>query len=289
MDRTTESIGFLTSVQNADGGWGYYPGKRSWLEPTCWAAIALGASEAGDRAFRLVRSLQMDSGAWAAGKGVAEASWSGALALLLHGARGSRDDAYNRGLKWLVDTEGDRAVKWWQWFLAVHFYNIEDIYGWPWREGNFSWIEPTVWGVVALRKALRTHKTDRIVKRIAAAEKLIMTKRCRDGGWNQGNPTALGKDLPAYPESTALALIALHGNPKLDVRPSLDYLRDALARPQSRSIRAWLSLAGRMYGLADPVAEQAPAPLKQREVIPAAIELIARPEGAWKYLAEDRS
>src|SRR5690242_17682047 len=34
----------LTTSANATGGWGYYAGKASRLEPTCWALLALGAT-----------------------------------------------------------------------------------------------------------------------------------------------------------------------------------------------------------------------------------------------------
>ena len=32
----------LREARNLDGGWGYYAGKSSRLEPTCWALLALG-------------------------------------------------------------------------------------------------------------------------------------------------------------------------------------------------------------------------------------------------------
>ena len=35
----------LLGTRNKDGGWGYAPGRRSRIEPTCWAALALGHSE----------------------------------------------------------------------------------------------------------------------------------------------------------------------------------------------------------------------------------------------------
>ena len=31
----------LRNNQNPDGGWAYFPGKRSWLEPTAYALLAL--------------------------------------------------------------------------------------------------------------------------------------------------------------------------------------------------------------------------------------------------------
>ena len=36
----------LLDGRNADGGWGYYRGRVSRLEPTCWALLALGVDEA---------------------------------------------------------------------------------------------------------------------------------------------------------------------------------------------------------------------------------------------------
>ncbi|MCA1651208.1 MAG: hypothetical protein LC753_13335, partial [Acidobacteria bacterium] len=45
MPETSEPLDylrrFLLAGRNTDGGWGYYPGKSSRLEPTCWALLAL--------------------------------------------------------------------------------------------------------------------------------------------------------------------------------------------------------------------------------------------------------
>src|SRR5688572_12010557 len=35
----------LLAARNVDGGWGYARGRRSRIEPTCWAVLALGHSE----------------------------------------------------------------------------------------------------------------------------------------------------------------------------------------------------------------------------------------------------
>ena len=43
----------LRRTQNADGGWGYYRGKKSRLEPTCWAALALAGTADGAAAADL--------------------------------------------------------------------------------------------------------------------------------------------------------------------------------------------------------------------------------------------
>src|ERR1700730_7311802 len=56
---------FLRQTQNADGGWGYFPGRQSWFEPTTYAMLALqgrpGSKESLDnvsidRAWKLLLS-----------------------------------------------------------------------------------------------------------------------------------------------------------------------------------------------------------------------------------------
>jgi len=59
-------LGLIETAQNADGGWGYFPGKESWLEPTVYALLALAgephARPAMGRATRLLRSWELGSG-----------------------------------------------------------------------------------------------------------------------------------------------------------------------------------------------------------------------------------
>src|ERR1041385_6757383 len=43
-------VAALRRTQNPDGGWAYFSGKQSWLEPTFYAALALHGDPAADRA-----------------------------------------------------------------------------------------------------------------------------------------------------------------------------------------------------------------------------------------------
>ena len=73
---------------------------------------------------------------------------------------------------------------------------------WPWMPGTFSWLEPTAWCLLALKKT-RAPERRAAESRIAEADKLIANRSCVSGGWNFGNASALGQDLlvtqPALP------------------------------------------------------------------------------------------
>src|SRR2546423_1157271 len=93
--------------------------------------------------------------------------------------------------------------------------------GWGFFPGKQSWLEPTAHALVALKKVAKARVNVVVQNRIAMGEKMILERRCSDGGWNYGNRKVLGTDLPSYPETTALALLGLSGNPALDLSAPL--------------------------------------------------------------------
>ena len=285
-----ESLGqrldFLRRTQNEDGGWGYFPGKRSWLEPTAYAMLALdGQADRTllDRAWRLVQSWQLVDGSWRPGADVAgPGTWVTALGVHLCCARGSFDDRCGRGVAWLLGTQG-RECNWLARFIGVIQAgggdNDVSHRGWPWLRGTTSWIEPTAQTIVALRMA-EPHYPG-VADRVADAEEQLLSRRCRDGGWNYGSRRALGIDLPSYPETTALALLGLQARSDA-VREEIAHARTLLAGTHSRLARAWLAIALQMHG------EQAAAPGDEPDgdILLAALEGIAHPDGnRWAFRA----
>ncbi len=84
-----------------------------------------------------------------------------------------------------------------------------DLTGWPWTRDTSSWVEPTAWAMLALRALgddLSRHAVD---GRLELAEAMMLDRACPDGGWNHGNGRVLGQDLRPYPDTTALALLAM--------------------------------------------------------------------------------
>lgn len=95
-----------------------------------------------------------------------------------------------------------------------------DTRGWAWTDGTFGWVEPTARAVLALR-LLRPDATGPIADGVAMLE----DRQCDDGGWNYGNDVVLGDHLPSYGQTTAVALLALQGDPRTATDRGLDALR----------------------------------------------------------------
>ena len=277
-----QRLDFLLRTQNADGGWGYFPGRHSWLEPTAYAMLALekrADAAAMDRAWRLVESWQLADGSWRPGADVAgPGTWVTALGVHLCCARGCLDDRFTRGVAWLMGTQG-RECNWFARFVGLIQGmsqagpdNDVSHRGWPWLRGTTSWVEPTAQAIVALRMA--APHVPCVADRIADAEEQLLSRRCRDGGWNYGSRKALGIDLPSYPETTALALLGLQARSDA-VREELVHARRLLAETHSRLARAWLKVALQTHG----EQPQAPEGEPDGDVMLAALEAIGHPDG----------
>jgi hypothetical protein len=272
----------LRRAQNPDGGWGYFPGKQSWLEPTAYAALALHGEPAADRAWALLKSWQSADGSWRPSQEVHIASWGAALCITVSIGRGEFSDPFQKGVRWLLDSWGvessfvNRAA------ARLGFLKAErrlDLKAWPWKPNTSSWVEPTSEALVALKKASPKFASDDLRERIQLGEAQLMDVRCRDGGWNYGSPAALGVALPSYPETTALALIGLQG--REDLAPSLEIAASMARGTASPLARAWLAIALSLHGAEAPQRENA-AP--SSDLMITAIEALGAPDGNYRML-----
>ena len=279
-DTLPSRLDFLRSTQNADGGWGYFPGKQSWLEPTAYALMALhsdpGSRQHFERGWNLMRSWQLPDGSWQACATVRQPHWTTALCITLHCLRGVHDDRLRGGLAWLLDTSGiENGLR----YRLAHFISPSVVEldpsfkAWPWLPGCSSWIEPTAHALVALKKVSKALPSSTVGERIGMGEKMILERRCSDGGWNYGNRKVLGTDLPSYPETTALALLGLSGNRALDLSAPLALALRQWRETRSPLARAWLAVSLRSHALPlpSPIVRQTAS----RDTILSALEIIA--------------
>lgn len=276
---------FLLRVQNADGGWGYFPGKQSCLEPTAYAILALhgraGSASPIARAWALVSSWQLENGGWRPAAQIASATWVTALALTLCCVFDVYDHQFRMGLHWLLRVAGAESGPAMRAAAFLHVLSSDvnvDHRGWPWRPGNSSWIEPSAHALVALKKVPRLYRTRPLISRIREGEAMILARRDRDGGWNSGNPNVFKTDIPSYPETTALAMLSLQGLHQSDLIKVAERFR---AESKSSLANAWLAIALRCYGASPPPADNA---RESPDVMLAALEALGHAEGNYHLL-----
>jgi hypothetical protein len=280
---------FLRQVQNPDGGWGYFPGKQSWFEPTTYAMLALhgtpGSGDSLERSWKLLRSWQTADGSSRPNGQVEGGTWVTAQAVTLACIRGVYDDQVRSSVDWLlrvVGAETSLAMR-----AAAFFHLLKtkaDIthQGWPWRDGNASWIEPTVQAIVALKKVAKNYRSPELDRRVKEGEAQILSRKCSDGGWNCGNPNVLNYDLPSYPETTALALLGLQGRSREELADPLALAARFRAETRSSLARAWLVIALRCHG-----GDPEPAGRDENastDIMLSALEALGHPEGNFALL-----
>ncbi len=277
-------LDFLARTQNPDGGWGYFPGKQSWMEPTAWAAIALRGRPEADLAWAWMLGLQTADGSWRPGPNIRVSSWVTALSVTISHSRNEFGEPYKRGLHWLLETyDAESSLK----VRALNAVGVDtgrnpDHKAWPWKPGNSAWIEPTAHALTALKLARKRLTLPEIGTRIAMGEAAILDQRCSDGGWNYGTNHSLGVALPSYPETTGLALLGLEDT-RTDLSKPLEFAQRLLAERQGRVASAWLTIALRLHGKT--VAESHyPELASNGDVLVTALEAMGVAGGAYQVL-----
>jgi len=278
-------VAALKEAQNRDGGWSYFPGKQTWLEPTIYAALALHGEPEADRAWALISFWQNPDGGWRPTAEVELSHAGTALCVTAAVARGEFGDPLHRGVSWLLAQSGIESELYKRAILRVGkaLGMVEDqrdlsLKGWPWKPDTASWVEPTSHALVALKQASQKVGSNELRERVRLGEGLLMDVQCTDGGWNYGNRTARGEDLRSYPETTALALVGLQGRPGMG--RSFDLAKQMLAETASPLARAWLTIAMRVNGIE--VEERPADPIP--DVLITALEALAAAEGNHRLL-----
>ena len=182
---------FLERCRNSDGGFGPTEGAFSESEVTALAAIALDDSDA--RAWLL--SHQDEDGGFGEAVGSVAADDTAVAALALPAG-----EPLERALDHLESYAGQKTAS------SDIIPHSPDVAGWPWTHDALGWTEPTAWGLLALRR-LRPAATARIDDGVA----YLRDRECTGGGWNYGTREAFGVALEPFVQTTAIAVIALHG------------------------------------------------------------------------------
>jgi hypothetical protein len=238
----------LMRKQNPDGGWPYSSGP-SWTEPTVYALLAAqaagGDEAAARRGYLWLRTQQRADGGWAPQPDVEESTWVTILAALLAPERlGERE--HGRALEWLLGQTGAESGPMYRlrhFLLGIPLVEEERFPGWPWYPGTAAWVVPTALAILALGKAWRRTRAPELLARIDRGRRFLLSRMCRDGGWNHGSVRALGHESRPYPETTGLALLALAGVRAPQIGKALAVAETFLAQCSFSEGVSWLHMS----------------------------------------------
>lgn len=199
LSRLRETV---LAARNADGGWGYAAGKASRIEPTAWALLALARADGRDVEVDRLAIWPKD-GPWLtdlAGTPINYAFNALAALILRTQARGTgiADELARR----LVEVRGRRFDP------APALRQDNSLQAWPWVDNTFSWVEPTSWCLLLMKKS-RSSLGAAAADRIRVGEAMLRDRACASGGWNYGSSNVYGQELFPYTPTTALGLLAM--------------------------------------------------------------------------------
>jgi hypothetical protein len=191
---------------------------------------------------------------------VDESTWVTALALLLPTDLSSGIDR-QRASRWLLEQSGRESGFVYRLrlrLLGAQLDPAQQFDGWPWYPGTAAWVAPTALTSLALEKFNRSGGDPQIQKRMAEGRAFLLARRCRDGGWNHGSTHALGYDSDSYPETTGIALLALHATKAAELGNAIDVAERHLRESRSLEATSWLTLGLLAHGRSPSMAAAMP-------------------------------
>lgn len=246
-----KAITFIEENQNADGGWGYWPGRESYIEPTGLCLLALkcsGRKHGVKNGLEYLKRCQLDSGGVGINEEDKEANWMSYAALLAFYSLGASEEE-KRLKKWILgfyDGYNNIAPDIVESMYKEFEYDMT-IDGWPWFGNTNSWIEPTSLFIIALTYSGVEPQN----KRMSSGLKLLLDRTNKDGGWNYGNPFVKDTYLDAYPLPTSIALTALgvagYSGEEPVVKKAVEFLEQCIGKEISIASLAWSLLAFNSY------------------------------------------
>jgi len=254
--RNAQQAGFaclqaLVERQLPGGGWpSAGTAQQMAVEPTALALLALPSTVARTR-FTAITSLlhtQNPNGSWPAFSGDDQhgSGYTGLAVYALHHC-GESGMPTRRAVTWLLRSRGCESRWLCKWKFRTtdrHVRFNPDKFGWAWMPETVSWVFPTTYSLLALKRAHRESRGRLLEFRIRRGVEMLYDRICPGGGWNAGNGVVYRSPLAPHPDATAAALLALLGEPPNDsVTSSLDWLERRAETLRTPWSLAWTILA----------------------------------------------
>jgi hypothetical protein len=261
---------------------GYGAQQVQAAEPTAIATLALAAHELSAAATRAAESLallqQQDSGAVAVLANEREPNWPTSLAIVAWCAVSSSmyRENIDRGIGWLLANRGKAIPN------SFYFAHDSELIGWAYAEQTHSWVEPTAFGVLALKAAGRANHA---ATREGVA--VLIDRQLPGGGLNYGNTYVLGQLIRSHVEPTGIALLALAGesDPSNRLAKSIAWLRRNIGPETTPLSLAWALLGLKAHNVELPEADGwlavAAQRVQSRDRSPHKLALLALAAKGW--------
>ncbi len=240
----------LLRRRTAEGAWGYHVGSQPSIEATCLALLALGRQNhlAAPRGVEFLVRTQNPDGSWPAFAGEdREGCWTTALALIALRTLNADASSTAQAANWLTELKGREGHWLWRWkfrFFDTKVRFDPGKFGWPWIADTVSWVIPTAFAIIALKKAYARSIPEEVATRITRGIAMLQDRMCPGGGWNSGNSVVFGIPLDPYIDATAIALLALRDREDTrEVAMSLKWLSAAAPSCPSPHGLSWAILA----------------------------------------------
>jgi hypothetical protein len=200
------------------GGWAALASSsQPAIEPTCYAALALGSAPVGDieRAQDFLLRTQNPNGSWPVVPGDdQEGGWVTSLGVIALRDLVPAIQARLQGFHWLLSCSGKESNWFWKWKFRTadrHVRFDPDKYGWPWFPDTVSWVVPTAFAILVLKQIpCSCGGLERIPIRVDCGIQMLFDRACPGAGWNAGNGIVYGCPMAPHVDDTAIALLALN-------------------------------------------------------------------------------
>lgn len=264
----------LIARQLPNGGWPYTArSAQAAVESTALALLAMppDSIQERDAAIGFLLRIQNPDGSWPAfaGDGGRESGFTGLALYVLRGF-GVQGRATDRAARWLLQARGREGGWFWRWKFRTFDRHVRfdpNKFGWSWTPETVSWVVPTSYSLLALKRG--NHHSRRAHRRICRGVEMLYDRICPGGGWNAGNGIVYGSSMVPHPDTTAIALLALQGEPASEpISTSLGWLERRAETCFAPWSLAWTILAlaayerpvagltERLAGLAEPAGIQ---------------------------------
>jgi hypothetical protein len=203
-----------------------------------------GEQEPARRGLQWLRAMQRADGGLSPQRSVDQSTWVTALVALLPTEQVG-DAAHAKALNWIARSAGEESgtvFRLREWLLGRGSLSTQQAPGWPWVPETAGWVAPTSVAILALDKQCRRQATPEFQKRLDEGRQFLLERMCKGGGWNHGSTSPLGYPTSPYPETTGLALAALHGVRARQIELSVPLAQRYLSECRSADAWNWLRL-----------------------------------------------